>query len=155
MSRSKVYVTRQLFPEAIELLERHAEVEVFDGVDNAIPRDLLLSKVEGVDGLLPLLTERIDAEVMDAGGSLKVISNYAVGCDNIDVSAATRRGIAVGNTPGVLTDTTADFAFALLMATARRIPEASRYVRDGRWRPGDPSCFWVGTSTRLPWVLWG
>ena len=133
MSKPKVYVTRQLFDDAIAILDRHAVVEVFEGVDNAIPRKLLLSKVRDVDGLLPLLTETIDAEVMDAGGKLRVISNYAVGFNNIDVDAATERGIYVTNTPGILTDTTADCAFALLMAAARRIPEADRHVRAKRW----------------------
>jgi glyoxylate reductase len=133
MGKPRVYVTRQLFDEAIDVLKRHAEVDVFEGVDEAIPRDLLLSKVEDVDGLLPLLTERIDEEVMDAGKGLRVISNYAVGYNNIDVEAATERGIYVTNTPGILTDTTADCAFALLMAAARRIPEADRHVKAGRW----------------------
>jgi glyoxylate reductase len=89
--------------------------------------------VRGVDGLLPLLTETIDVEVMDAGENLKVVSNYAVGFNNIDVGAATERGIYVTNTPGILTDTTADCAFALLMAAARRIPEADRHVRAKKW----------------------
>ncbi len=134
MSKPKVFVSRQLFNEAIEILEKHAEVEVFSGVDNAIPRDLLLSKVADVDGLLPLLTDTIDAEVMDAAGEkLKVISNMAVGFNNIDLNAATKRGIYVTNTPGILTDTTADCAFALLMAVARRIAEADRHVRAGNW----------------------
>jgi glyoxylate reductase len=133
LSKPKVYVTRQLFDEAIEVLERHADVEVFEGVDNAIPRELLLSKVRGVDGLLPLLTETINVEVMDAGENLKVVSNYAVGFNNIDVGAATERGIYVTNTPGILADTTADCAFALLMAVARRIPEADRHVRAKKW----------------------
>ena len=133
MAKPKAYVTRQLFEEAIEVLERHAEVEVFEGVDEAIPRDLFLSKVAGVEGLLPLLMETIDVEVMDAGRDLRVISNYAVGYNNIDVGAATERGIYVTNTPGILTDTTADCAFALLMASARRIPEADRHVRARKW----------------------
>lgn len=133
LTKHKIYVTRQLFDEAIKILRNHAEVEVFDGVDNAIPRKLLLSKVRGVDGLLSLLTERIDTEVMDAGKQLKVISNYAVGYNNIDVEAATERGIYVTNTPGILTETTADCAFALLMAIARRIPEADRHVRAKKW----------------------
>ena len=134
MGKPKVYVTRQLFDEAIEILERHAEVEVFDGVDNAIPRDLLISKVANVDGLLPLLTDVIDAEVMDAAGEkLRVVSNMAVGFNNIDLNAATKKGIYVTNTPGILTDTTADCAFALLMAAARRIAEADRHVRTGKW----------------------
>ncbi|MGD2200276.1 MAG: D-glycerate dehydrogenase [Candidatus Bathyarchaeota archaeon] len=133
MTKPRVYVTRQLFPEAMEILESHAEVEVFEGVDNAIPRDQLLSKVRGIEGLLPLLTEKIDAEVMDIGEDLRVISNYAVGFNNIDLEAATERGIYVTNTPGILTDTTADAAFALLMAIARRIPEADRSIRAGKW----------------------
>jgi len=133
MVQPKVYVTRQLFDEAIDILKEHAEVEVFEGVDDAIPRELLLSKVRDVDGLLCLLTERIDAEVMGAGKNLKVISNYAVGFNNIDVDAATERGLYVTNTPGILTDTTADCAFALLMTVARRISEADRHVRAGKW----------------------
>jgi glyoxylate reductase len=133
LARPEVYVTRQLFPEAMEILEAVAEVEVFDGIDNAIPRDLLLEKVKNVDGLLPLLTERIDSELMDAGEKLKVISNYAVGFNNIDTEAATERGIYVTNTPGILTDTTADAAFGLLMAIARRIPEADRHIRGKGW----------------------
>ena len=133
MVKPKVYVTRQLFPEAMEILEPVASVEVFEGVDNAIPRDLLLEKVKDVEGLLPLLTERIDGELMDAGEKLRVVSNYAVGFNNIDVEAATERGIYVTNTPGILTDTTADAAFALLMAIARRIPEADRHIRAQGW----------------------
>jgi len=133
LSKPRVYVTRQLFDEALDILRSRAEVEVFEGVDDAIPRDLLLSKVRNVEGLLPLLTDRIDAEMMDAGENLKVISNYAVGYNNIDVEAATERGIYVTNTPGILTETTADCAFALLMAVARRIAEADRHVRSGGW----------------------
>jgi glyoxylate reductase len=133
LGKPKVYVTRQLFEEAMEILKRHAEVEVFEGVDNAIPRKLLLSKVAEADGLLCLLTERIDTEVMDAGERLKVISNCAVGFNNIDVEVATDRGIYVTNTPGILTETTADCAFALLMAVARRIAEADRHVRAKKW----------------------
>lgn len=117
----------------MEILERHADVEVFEGIDEAIPRELLLTRVRGIDGLLPLLTERIDAEVMDSSENLKVISNYAVGFNNIDLDAATERGIYVTNTPGILTDTTADAAFALLMAAARRIPEADRHIRAKQW----------------------
>src|SRR4029078_7429010 len=98
-------------------------------------RRTLLEAVRGCDGVLTLLTDRVDDEFLDAAGpGLKVVSNYAVGFDNIDVPACTRRGIPAGNTPGVLTETTADLAFALLMAAARRIPEGDRYVRAGRWK---------------------
>jgi lactate dehydrogenase-like 2-hydroxyacid dehydrogenase len=103
------------------------------------PRDELLRRVAGLDGLLSLLTDRVDDELLDAAGpQLKVVSNFAVGYDNIDVPALTRRGIPAGNTPGVLTETTADLAFALLMAAARRIPESVDYVRDGKWRTWGP-----------------
>ncbi len=103
------------------------------------PRDVLLRRVAGVDGVLTLLTDKVDDEFLDAAGSqLKVVSNYAVGFDNIDVAACARRGIPVGNTPGVLTDTTADLAWALLMAAARRLPEGDRYVRGGSWKTWGP-----------------
>jgi glyoxylate reductase len=102
-------------------------------------RDELLNRVSGIDGLLCLLTENIDDEVLDAAGSqLKVISNYAVGFDNIDVNAATERKIPVGNTPDVLTDATADFSFALMMNAGRRILEGDRYVREGKWKTWGP-----------------
>jgi glyoxylate reductase len=146
LGRPKVYVTRQLFDEAIEILERQAEIEAFEGVDNAVPRDLLLTKVRNVDGLLPLLTDNIDAEVMDAGRKLKVISNMAVGFNNIDLRAATERGIYVTNTPGILTDTTADLAFALIMAAARRVPEADRNVRFGKWIHAWGPKMFIGTD---------
>lgn len=133
MSKPKVYVTRQLFDEAMDVLRRYAEVEVFDGIDNPAPRDTILSKVRNVKGLLCLLTDWIDEEVIEAGRKLEVISNYAVGFNNIDVEEATRRGVYVTNTPGILTDTTADCAWALLMSIARRIAEADRHVRAGRW----------------------
>jgi lactate dehydrogenase-like 2-hydroxyacid dehydrogenase len=103
------------------------------------PRETLLRRVEGIDGLLSLLTDRVDDELLEAAGpQLKVVSNFAVGFDNVDVAACTRRGIPVGNTPGVLTETTADLAFALLMAAARRLPEGYDYVRAGRWRTWGP-----------------
>ena len=103
------------------------------------PRDELLRRVAGKDGLLTLLTDRVDAELLDAAGpQLKVVSNYAVGFDNLDVRELTRRRIPAGNTPGVLTETTADLAFALMMAAARRVDEGSRYVRQGRWKTWGP-----------------
>ena len=103
------------------------------------PRDELLRRVAGVDGALTLLTDKVDDAFLDAAGpSLKVVSNFAVGFDNIDVPACARRGVAVGNTPGVLTETTADLAWALLMAAARRLPEGDRYVRAGSWRTWGP-----------------
>jgi len=133
LDKPKVYVTRQLFDEALEVLRKEAEVEVFEGIDNPAPGELILSKVRNVEGLLCLLTDRIDLKVLESGRKLKVISNYAVGFNNIDVEAATRRGIYVTNTPGILTETTADYTWALLLSIARRIAEADRHVRSGKW----------------------
>ena len=133
MGRAKVFVTRRLFDEAISLIEEYADVEAYDSEEEPAPYDLILEKVRDIDGLLCLLTDKIDARVIEAGERLKVISNYAVGYDNIDVEAATKRGIYVTNTPGVLTETTADLAWAILMAIARRVVEADKYVRAGRW----------------------
>ncbi|HIE14045.1 TPA: D-glycerate dehydrogenase [Candidatus Bathyarchaeota archaeon] len=133
-SRKRVFVTRMLPKEALNLLRSRFDVEVWPE-ETPPPKEVLIKKVKEIDGLCCLLTDKIDREVIEAAGErLKVISQVAVGYDNIDVQAATERGIYVTNTPGVLTETTADFAFALLMATARRIPEADRYVRDGKWK---------------------
>jgi len=135
--KPKVYVTRLIPEKGLEMVLDFCDAEVWEG-ELPAPRELLLDKVREVEGLLSLLTDRIDTPLMEAAPKLKVISNMAVGYDNIDVKEATKRGVIVGNTPGILTDTTADFAFALLMATARRIPEACRYVRDGRWKTWGP-----------------
>jgi lactate dehydrogenase-like 2-hydroxyacid dehydrogenase len=133
-----VFVSRRIPDEGLALIVAQTEADVWP--DELPPeRHELLRRVEGVDGLLTLLTDRIDDELLDrAGPQLKVVSNYAVGFDNIDVPACSRRGIAVGNTAGVLTETTADFAFALLMAAARRIPEGYDYVRQDRWKTWGP-----------------
>lgn len=138
MPKPKVFVTRHIPEKGLELIRDFCDMALWP---QALPpsRAELLQHVRGVEGILCLLTEKIDGEVMDAAGQqLKVISNHAVGFDNIDVNAATRHGIPVGNTPGVLTDATADFAFALLMAVARRIPEAERYVHAGKWKTWEP-----------------
>lgn len=138
MSKSKVFVTRQLPPATLERLSQHCEFEVWQ---DFLPPDyeIIYGKMGDLAGLLCLLTDRIDPPLMDAGPNLKVISNMAVGFDNIDVPAASERGIPVGNTPDVLTETTADFAFALLMATARRIAEGQRYVHEGKWQTWHPT----------------
>ncbi|MGQ9599953.1 MAG: 2-hydroxyacid dehydrogenase [Anaerolineae bacterium] len=136
--KPRVFVTRLIPEGGLELIRQACKVEVWMD-ELPPPREALLEQVHGRDGLLCLLTDRIDAAVMDAAGpSLKVISNLAVGYDNVDIAAATARGIPVGNTPGVLTETTADMAFALLMAAARRIVEAADYVRAGKWRTWGP-----------------
>ncbi len=135
--KPKVYVTRKVPEEAIDLLRQECEVEVWEG-ELPVPRDVLLEKVRDIDGLYCLLTERVDQELLDAAPRLRVVSNMAVGYDNIDVAACTARGIPVGNTPGVLTETTADLAFALLLAAARRLVEGVDYVRAGKWKTWGP-----------------
>lgn len=138
MSRDKVFATRQMPGATLERLARHCDLEIWE---DFLPPDyeIIYDKMPDLTGLLCLLTDRIDPELMDAGANLKVISNMAVGFDNIDVAAASQRGIPVGNTPGVLNETTADFAFALLMAVARRIPEGRQYVQDGKWQTWHPT----------------
>jgi glyoxylate reductase len=128
-----IYVTRRLPEPALQTLLEVCKVEIWDE-DVPPPYEVIVEKLADKEALLCLLTDRIDAALMDAAPRLKVISQCAVGYDNIDVSAATACGIPVGNTPGVLTDATADFAFTLLMAAARRIGEAIDYVRQGRWK---------------------
>ncbi|MCC6490011.1 MAG: D-glycerate dehydrogenase [Candidatus Hydrogenedentes bacterium] len=134
----KIFVARQIPDPGMNLLYDafgKDSVTVYPA-DEVIPRAELLVGVKGVDALLPILTDRIDAEVMDAAGSqLKIIANFAVGYNNIDVAAATARKIPVTNTPGVLTETTADLTWALILAVARRVGESERILRAGQW-PG-------------------
>lgn len=147
MSKPKVFVTRLIPEKGLELIRDSCDMDLWQA-ELPPTRDELLQHVRGVDGLLCLLTEQIDGEVMDeAGPQLKVISNHAVGFDNIDVMAATARKIPVGNTPEVLTDATADFAFALMMAVARRIPEGERYIHDGKWKTWGPMTLLGGELT--------
>src|SRR5512140_699871 len=138
MSRHKVFVTRRILEHGLELVQDFCEAEVWP--DELPPsREQILQHVAGVDGLLCLLTDRIDGLVMDAAGpGLKIISNHAVGVDNVDLAAATARGIPVGNTPGILTDATADMTFALLLAAARRVVEGDRLVKAGCWKTWAP-----------------
>ncbi len=139
MPKPKVFVTRIIRDKGLNLIKEFCDADVWPH-DLPPSREELLAHVRGVDGILSLLTDAIDAEVMDAAGpQLKVISNHAVGFDNIDIAAATARGIPVGNTPEILTDATADFAFALMMAAGRRILEGDRHVRAGLWKTWGPS----------------
>ena len=138
MSRRRAFITREIFPDALEMIRAEVDAEVW--LDELPPPpEILLEKSKGVDGILCLLTDKIDGDFMDAvGPQLKVISQIAVGFDNIYIPDATRRGIPVGNTPEVLTHTTADAAWALLLAAARRIGEGERAVRGGNWRTWHP-----------------
>ncbi|MGI8830509.1 MAG: 2-hydroxyacid dehydrogenase [Candidatus Limnocylindria bacterium] len=136
--RPNVLVTRNIPDEGLDSVREACDVDLWE---EELPpsRDELLRRVAGKDGILSLLTDRIDDELLDAAGpQLKVVSNFAVGFDNFDVPALTRRKIPAGNTPGVLTETTADLAFALLMAAARRIPESVEYVKADRWKTWGP-----------------
>ncbi len=133
----KVYVTRQLPQSALDRLDGKVEWSV-NPHDRVLERDELLEAVADVDGLLSLLTDTIDAEVFDAAPNLRIVANYAVGYNNIDVDEATKRGILVTNTPGVLTETTADLTWALIMAIARRVVEGDKFMRAGKyvgWAP--------------------
>ena len=136
-----VYVTRAIPDLGITKLQESVEVDVW-GEEHPIPKDILLKNVSGCKAILSMLSDRIDAEVMDAAGpQLQVIANYAVGFNNIDVAEATKRGIRVGNTPDVLSNATADLAFALLISAARRTSEAEAFVRNGKWATWLPRGF--------------
>ena len=137
-ARPRVFVTRNIPDAGLEIVQAACDAEIWT---EPLPpsRDVLLEKIAGCDGVLSLLTEQVDAEFFDAAGDqLAVVSNYAVGYNNIDIPEATRRGIRVGHTPGVLTNATADMAFTLLISAARRIVEAADYVRDGAWQTWEP-----------------
>jgi len=133
MPKPKVYVTRLLPERGLSKIRQNSDTEVWEEYSPP-PKRVILEKVKDVDGLVPLLSDPIDAEVFDAATKLKIVAQMAVGFDNIDIKEATRRGIYVTNTPEVLTETTADFAWALLMAVARRVVEADKYVRAGQWK---------------------
>jgi glyoxylate reductase len=138
MNRPKVYVTRRIPEPAIELLRQHCEVEI-NPDDRVLGKSELVEKVRGRDAVLCLLTDTIDDEVFEAAGSqCKLFANYAVGFNNVDVQAATRRGIIVTNTPGVLDNATADLAWTLLFSVARRIVEADGYLRSGKFKGWGP-----------------
>ena len=138
MTKPKIFVTRIIPDKGLDMVRNFCDVDLW-GDELPPSRGELMRRVQGVDGILSLLTDRIDGEVMDAAGEgLKVISNHAVGFDNVDVDAATARRIPVGNTPDVLTDATADFAFTLMMSAGRRVLEADRFVRQGKWKTWGP-----------------
>jgi glyoxylate reductase len=135
--KPKVFVTRRIPDAGLTRIVHHCDAEIWPE-PLPPPHEVLRTKVAGCDGLVSLLTDRIDAALLDAAPRLKVVSNFAVGFNNIDVPAATARGIAVGNTPGVLTDATADMAFCLLIAAARRVVEGHQYTLSGQWKTWEP-----------------
>src|SRR5438128_11527516 len=137
MYKPKVFVTRLIPAAGLERVREHCDADIWT---EPLPpsADVLRQKVSDCEGLLSLLTERIDGALFDAAPRLRVVSNYAVGFNNIDIPAATMRGIAVGNTPGVLTDATADMAFALLISAARCVVAGHRYTLAGQWKTWEP-----------------
>jgi glyoxylate reductase len=144
MAKPKVFVTRNIPEKGLKIIRDYCEADIW--LDELPPaHDVVLKRARDVDGLLSALTEKVGEDIMDAAPNLKVISNFAVGVDNIDVALATARKIPVGNTPGVLTNATADMAFALLLAAARRIVEGERYVQAGKWKTWSPQLL-LGTD---------
>jgi glyoxylate reductase len=136
--KPKVYITRRIPEEIVALIKQSCEVSMWNEIDIPVPREVLEQEIESVDGLFCLLTEHIDAALLAKAKQLRIISTMAVGYNHIDVDAATKKGITVTHTPGVLTETTADLTFALLMATARRLSEASDFLRQGKWSSWSP-----------------
>ena len=130
--KPRVLITRQLPEAAVEAVRRDCEVDL-DPLDRHLTPEALCQAVHDKAGIIALVTDAIDAKVFEAAPSLQVVANVAVGYDNIDVAAATQRGVVVTNTPGILTETSADLSWGLLLSIARRIPEADRYIRAGRW----------------------
>jgi glyoxylate reductase len=142
--KPKVFLTRELPPKAMERLRQETDLEM-NTEDRVLTKQEIIDGIKGKDALLCLLTDQIDSEIISNNPKLKIIANYAVGFNNIDIDAATKFGIPVSNTPGVLTDTSADMTFALIMATARRIPEGDKFVRTGKWNGWGPLQF-LGTD---------
>lgn len=137
-AKPQIFVTRQIAPEAIEKLQQHCIVDLWKE-ETPPPYETLIERTKGKDGLLCMLTDRIDQNFLEkAGGSLKVVSQLAAGYDNIDVTALAHMGIPLGNTPGILTEATADIAFLLILATARRLNESIDYVKNGEWTTWHP-----------------
>ncbi len=141
MDKKKVYITRRIPDEAIELLEKHFDVEV-NPQDRALSREELLEKVKNVEAVLCVITDNIDKEVFEAAGvKCKIFANYGAGYNNIDIDAATQMGVIITNTPGVLDNATADLAWTLLMAVSRRIVSADKFTRNGAFQAWDPMMF--------------
>jgi glyoxylate reductase len=143
VTKPRVYITRTIPQAAVDIIASDLDYEMYPSDTEAAPRTLLLEKLRDVDGAYVLLTDRVDAEFFAAGPRLKVVSLMAVGYDNISVPAATAAGVMVTNTPGVLTETTADLTWALLMAAARRIVEGQKLIEAGQWLTWSPM-FMVG-----------
>ena len=145
MFKPRVYVTRQIFPDALDLIEKFAELELWPDDEPPSPEQLM-EAMSNVDGAIINVMDRIDAPLLDAAPKLRVLSQVAAGLDNIDIPTATKRDIMVGYTPGVLAKSTADLAFALLLAVARRVVESDKWVREGNWKISHHPMFWLGSE---------
>ncbi len=146
MPKKKVFVTQRIPEKGLKILDKYFQVKVYPK-DQVMPKSELLREIKKCDALLCLLTDTIDRELIKANPHLKVISNYAVGYDNVDVKTATEKKIPVCNTPGVLTDAVAEHTFALMMAIARRIPESDSFVRAGKYKSWKPMLL-LGTELK-------
>ncbi|MGG1399872.1 D-glycerate dehydrogenase [Bacillus salipaludis] len=133
-----IYITRKLPEEVIAPLRQKYEVKMWDHDDVPVPMDILLAEVKQADALLTMVSDTIDEKVLNVANNLKIVANCAVGYDNIDLTAAAKNGVIICNTPDVLTDTTADLTFALLMAVSRRVVEAAEFIKKGQWKSWTP-----------------
>lgn len=136
--KQKMYITRKLPDYIVEAYNKDYDIKMWDEAETPVPREVLLKEVEDVDALFSTMSEQVDQELFEAGKNLKVVSNLAVGFDNIDLVAAKEFGVPVTNTPDVLTETTADLTFALLMATARRLTEGYECIQENNWENWAP-----------------
>ncbi|WP_226580190.1 2-hydroxyacid dehydrogenase [Halobacillus litoralis] len=144
MKKPKIYITRRLPDEVVEPYKNQLDIEMWDKEEEPVEHSVLLEKVRSADGLLTMLTDPVDEDVFMEGQHLRIVANMAVGYDNVDVSAAHKHGVAVTNTPDVLTDTTADLTFALLMSSARRLLEANHSIQRNEWNNWSP--LWLAGS---------
>ncbi|KPB04709.1 2-hydroxyacid dehydrogenase [Bacillus sp. CHD6a] len=138
MIRPYVFITRKLKEEVFTPLKEIADVKMWDSESEPVPREILIKEAQKATALLTMLSDKVDEELLVQAPNLKVVANLAVGYDNIDIQAAAHRGVTVCNTPDVLTETTADLTFALMLATARRITEAQGFVKEGHWQSWSP-----------------
>lgn len=141
--KPRVFLTRRIPEEGIRRLQDKFELKIWPE-EGPPPRNVLFKEIKDIDALITTVSDKIDGELISSARVLKVIAQYAVGIDNIDIEAATKQGVYVTNTPGVLTETTADTAWALLMAVSRRIVEADNYIRDGKWKAGWAPLMFLG-----------
>ncbi|WP_068672797.1 D-glycerate dehydrogenase [Oceanobacillus sp. Castelsardo] len=138
MNKPKIYITRKIPRELVKSYEDQYDIRMWEKEEEPVPREILLKETQHADGILCMLSEKIDKELLSSAPHLKVVANLAVGFDNIDLDAAKKRGIIITNTPDVLSETTADLGFALLMTTARRVVEANDYIKTGQWKNWAP-----------------